>query len=350
MKLTGHTRLRPFQKDDLAPLLDFWNNAFADRRNFYPITAADFQNRILDCEAFDPNGLILAWHEDPDGSSHLAGIVHGFRPVPQQGLYAKWEARHNLALLYVEPSLRRQGIGSRLLRAVENWLYYCHVYVGGPAQPCYGTIEGPRPPFFGSSQRMGVSVHDSSLINFLAYRGYLVVDPGEISMRLTLTARPQPREPDLAALGLRLLPISHEMPFAGREPIGREEYTLYGNNGGSPYFGYVLVTVENLLQAHISWYPMRQPVHAAIAGFWVAPSLRGKGLGGYLLDRTLHDLFHAPPPWGGYHSIEVQTHLVKHAKAAALYERRGFGVDAAWVNLQKECAVRGTANFLPPDA
>jgi GNAT superfamily N-acetyltransferase len=347
MKLTGHTRLRPFQKNDLAPIVDFWNNAFADRRNFYPITAADFQSRVLDCEVFDPNGLILAWYEDQDGSSHLAGMVHGFRPAPRKALYAKWEARHNLALLYVEPALRRQGIGSRLLRAVENWLYYCPVYVGGPAQPCYGTIEGPRPPFFGGSQRMGVSARDTSLLNFLAYRGYHVVDPGEISMRLDLTPRPAPPAPDLAALGLRLLPMSHENPFRGREPKGREEYTLYGDNGGFPYFGYVLVTADELLQGQISWYPMRQAGHAAIAGFWVAPSLRGKGLGAYLLDLTLHDLCHASPPasrtsWGSFRSVEVQTHLVKHAQAAALYERRGFVVDAAWVNLQKECSVRGS--------
>jgi hypothetical protein len=35
--------------------------------------------------------------------------------------------------------------------------------------------------------------------------------------------------------------------------------------------------------------------------------------------------------------------LTKHAQAAALYERRGFEVDAAWVNMSKECAVRGAA-------
>jgi len=339
MKVLDYTRLRPFQKSDLAPLIDFWNNSFADRRNFYPITAADFQSRILDCEAFDPDGLILAWHENQEGSSQLVGMVHGFRPAPQRGLYAKWGERHNLALLYVDPTMRRQGIGSRLLRAVENWLYYCPVYLGGPGQPCYGAVEGPRPPFFGSSQRMGISVHDTSLVNFLAYRGYRVVDPGEISMRLNLEARPAPPTPDLAALGLRLVAISHNQPFVGHEPKGREEYALYGDNGGSPYFGYLLVTAEELLQAQISWYPMRQRAASAIAGFWVAPSLRGKGLGRYLLDLTLHDLFHAPPPWGGYQTVEVQTHLVKHALAAALYERRGFETEAAWVNMRKECAV-----------
>jgi GNAT superfamily N-acetyltransferase len=89
---------------------------------------------------------------------------------------------------------------------------------------------------------------------------------------------------------------------------------------------------------------MRQAGHAAIAGFWVAPSLRGHGLGRYLLDRALVEQMHAPPPWGGYRTVEVQTHLVKHAQAAALYERRGFEIEMAWVNMSKECAVR----FDPP--
>jgi GNAT superfamily N-acetyltransferase len=342
-----HTRLRPFQKNDLAPLVNFWNNAFADRRNFYPISTDDFADRVLACEAFDPDGLILAWHTANDATEHLVGMVHAFRPTPKHGLYRRWEQRHNIALLYVDPAHRGQGIGSRLLRAAENWLYYCPVHIGGPAQPCYGTVEGPRQPFFGSTQRMGVSIRDNTLINFLAKRGYHIVDAGDISMRLQLTPRPEPTLPDLTQLGLRLVAFSHEQPFDGREPAGREEYTLYGQNGGSPYFGYAFVTGQKLLQAHISWYPMRHvdgdKRGAAIAGFWVAPSLRGHGLGRYLLDRTLYDLIHDPPAWEGYDTVEVQTHLVHHAQAAVLYERRGFETDDAWVNMSKECAVRGTS-------
>lgn len=345
MTVLEHTRLQPFENSDLASLVDFWNNAFADRRNFYPITPADFESRVLCCEAFDPNGLILAWQDGANGSRRLVGMVHAFRPAPQSGLYAKWAQRHNLALLYVDPAHRRQGTGSRLLRAAENWLYYCPVHVGGPAQPCYGTIEGPRPPFFGSTQRMGIRVHDTLLINFLAHRGYHIVDPGDVSMRLRLAplrhrVQSAPPMPDLATLGLHLVSISHEMPFGGQEPKGREEYSLYGANGGAPYMGYALVTSENLLQGHISWYPMRQAGFTAIAGFWVAPRLRGHMLGRYLLDRVLYDLIYSSPPWGGYDRVEVQTHLVKHAQAVTLYERRGFEIEMAWVNMSKECAVR----------
>ena len=346
MKVIEHTRLRPFQKNDLAPLVDFWNNAFVDRRNFYPISAGCFHKRILACDAFHPDGLILAWHTGYDGSPQLVGFVHALRPAQKDGLYRRWEPRHNIAMLYVDPAHRRQGIGSRLLRAAEGWLYYCPVHFGGPAQPCYGTVEGLQPPFFGSSQRLGISVHDSTLIHFLTHRGYHISDAGDVSMLATLTPRPVPTPPNLDALGLQRIEISHEQPFTGSEPVGREEYSLYGNNHGAPYAGTILINAEKLLQAHISWYPMQQAGHAAIAGFWVAPSLRGKGLGRYLLDHALDELYDAPPPRGGFATVEVQTHLMNHAQAAALYARRGFEVAMAWVNMSKECSVRGVK---PPE-
>lgn len=37
----------------------------------------------------------------------------------------------------------------------------------------------------------------------------------------------------------------------------------------------------------------------------------------------------------GHTSVEVQTHVVKHARAYALYTRRGFVVQDAWASLVK---------------
>jgi ribosomal protein S18 acetylase RimI-like enzyme len=86
---------------------------------------------------------------------------------------------------------------------------------------------------------------------------------------------------------------------------------------------------------HISWYPMRQPGWAAVANFWVASRLRRQGLGRYLLALALHDMAHAPAPRGGYQGVEVQSHLVHHPVAVALYEKHGFRIDEVWVSLVK---------------
>lgn len=338
MTTVTHTQLRPFVADDLPALVAFWNKAFADRRNFAPISAASFRARVLENPCFDPRGLVLAWHQPPDSDPMLVGLAHAFRPPPHTGVYAKWGAHHYLALLYVAPAFRHQGIGSRLLAAVESWLYYCPVYAGSRIAPAYGVIEGPKPPFFGSTQRMGINAHDSELIRFLAQRGYRAVDPGDVSMVADLAPqveREPPTAPDLAALGLELARFDHVRPFSGQEPPGREEYTYWGHNDGAPYAGLALVDGEKRLHAHISWYPMHQPGSVALVALWLAPDLRGQGLGRYLLDQGLYEMVHSPAPRGGYHRVELETHLVRHAAATAMYQRRGFQIDAAWVNLVK---------------
>lgn len=335
-----HTRLRPFAPDDLDALVAFWNRAFAGRRNFYPLMAADFRQRVLDCPAFDPGGLILAWQGD-DPQATLVGMVHAFRPPPDTPVYNQWGRHHTLALIYVVPEMRRQGIGARLLRAAENWLYYCPIFVASQAQPCYGTLEAPQSPFFGSTQRLGISPSDGDLIRFLAHRGYRPHDPGEVSLRLeSLGAPPLPTAPDLQVLGLQLQPFGDQAPFTGREQPGRHDFSYCADSycadtHSPPYAGYAITDADGLLWGHISWYPMRRAGWAAIANFWLAPRLRRRGLGRYLLASALHEMAHAPAPRGGFHAVEVQSHVVHHAVAVALYEQHGFRIDETWVSLVK---------------
>jgi GNAT superfamily N-acetyltransferase len=333
MRSPAHVALRPFRPADLDALVTFWNQAFCGRRNFAPLTAADFARRVLESPAFDPPGLILAWQIEPDGSEAVVGLVHALRPPPQAGLYSKWGPHHYLALLYVAPTHRRQGIGGRLLAAAENWLYYCPVYAASHAQPCYGTVEGPRPPFFGSSERMGIGARDSELLGFLARRGYAVVDPGDVSLRLALAPRPAPTAPDLA--GLQLQQVDHRHPFTGQEPDGRAEMSLWGYNHGYPYTGLVLADGDGVAHGEIAWYPLRQPGAAGLVSFWIAPDLRGRGLGRYLFDLSLSKMSSLNAPHMVYDSVDVHTHLVHHSRASELYRRRGFVVDTIWVNLVK---------------
>jgi len=48
------------------------------------------------------------------------------------------------------------------------------------------------------------------------------------------------------------------------------------------------------------------------------------------LDRALAEMAAA-----GHRSVEVQTHVTKHARAYAMYTRRGFTLQDAWASLVK---------------
>ncbi len=330
--------LRSFEPENLRELVAFWNVAFADRRNFRPITDIDFRTRVLECRAFKPEGLILAW-EQVGSRRELAGLAHAFRPPPHEGLYRQWPRKHELALLYVRPESRRMGVGSRLLHAAEKWLGYCPIYVGSVGQPCYGGVEGPRPPFFGSSEHMAISARDSDFLHFLARRGYQPFEPGSITMVLPEDKLPAAK-PTLPAFaqseGLRPVFISHKQPFTGVEFEGREHYTLLGANGGEPYCAVGLVSNGNLLHAHLTWFPMAQGSRrAAITNVWVWPMLRGYKFGPWLLDQALYMMQSKAWPIGGYREVELNTHTEHFRVAVRMYERRGFAVEDAWVTLVK---------------
>jgi GNAT superfamily N-acetyltransferase len=330
--------LRTFAPADLPALVAFWNGAFSDRHNFRPITAEQYSKRVLAHPAFDARGLLLAWRQGR-GDATLVGIAHAFRPAPQQGPAAAWGEGHALALLYVQPDARGQGVGSRLMQAVENWLYYCPVLVGWPGTPAYGTVEGYHAPFFGSSEHMGVSARDGDLTRFLSGRGYRVAAPGDVSLALDLSgaaarwaAAPAP-PPALNALGLRLVEFSHLHPFTGNEPPDRHHFTTIGHNNGEPYIALALVDGIDQPIGHAVWYPLAAG-RLALSDFRVAPKLRNRGLGGYLLDSALHRVYRVDSP-GDATQVELMTHLLRNAPAVRLYEARGFAPVEAWVQMEK---------------
>jgi GNAT superfamily N-acetyltransferase len=330
--------LRPFEVTDLPALVAFWNQEFVDQRNFHPIDEETFRRRVLDAPATNAAGLILAWREDHGASRQLVGIVHAFRPPPATGLYQNWTPNHYIALLYVRPAFRRQGIGSRLLQAAESWLYYCPVHFASQAQPVYGVVEGPRSPLFGSSERMGLSATNGLLIDFLAKRGYLSIEIGDVSMERVDTTTPDAPDfpPSLAKRGLQLIQFSHCHPFAGEEPTKLPTVSQWGNNQGDPYGGVGLVDQQGVLRGHLAWYPMAQTGKVALINFRVDPAFRGQGAGKFLLDWGLREMIRGGDKEGNpVQQVELHTHLQQNANAVRLYRSRGFEVVDAWVNLVK---------------
>ncbi len=339
-------RLETYQPNRGDGLLHFWNAAFAGQRNYRPLTAQEWQQRVIAAPAFDPRGLILAVADD----GRVVGGVHALRPAPAQGVYQLYDPRHHIAWLMVAEGWRGQGIGRRLLQAAESWLYYCPVSFATETTPLYGSVEGPRPPLFGSSQRMGLSLRtDRPLIEWLARRGYAIVEPGDVSLARELNDTIQPpAEPDWDALGLRVVAISQQQPWTGP---GYDELRLWGDNDGWPYAGVLLADATSVAVARVVWRPdvgsndfsrsappeateaattSAGPTGAAIVRLDVQPAWQGRGLGSYLLDRALVEMAAA-----GHRRVEVQTHVTRHARAYALYTRRGFTLQDAWASLVK---------------
>lgn len=321
-------KLTTYRPEHAAAIVAFWNAAFAGRRNFRVLVAAEWQARVVEAPAFDPQGLILA----VTGDGQVIGGVHGLRPAPEEGVYRLYQPRHHVAWLMVREGWRRQGIGSRLLQAVESWLYYCPVHFATETTPLYGSVEGPWPPLFGSSQRMGVSLRqDRGLIDWLVRRGYRIVEAGDVSLARDLhEGEPAPHGPGWDVLGLRPVGLSEEHPWTGP---GYDELRLWGTNHGRPYAGTVLADSTGRAVGRIVWIAAEGPGagRGAILRLDVAEGWRGRGLGSYLLDRALHEMARQ-----GLRRVEVQTHVQHHPAAFELYQRRHFVPEEAWANLVKQ--------------
>lgn len=312
-----------FSPGHLPGLVAFLNVAFAGHRHYAAITQADFAERVLVKAHFDAAGLILALDGD-----RVAGAVHAIKPPLVPGTDWTAEIRHHIAWLAVDPAHRQQRIGHRLLSAAEDYLYYCPVYFAAQNAPFYGILERLWAPWYGSTERMGVSaVNDKELIGWLGKRGYHVTRPGDVTMSAALGPRETAQDPGLAQRQLRIVPIDERSPWCGDE--SGYQLRTWGNNGGRRYQGLV-VADGNRAVGSVVWYPMPQPAIAALAWIGLERQYRGMRFGSYLLDLALAEM-----AVQGYVSVEVHTHTGESPEAYSLFRRRGFQVIDYWVNLVK---------------
>jgi ribosomal protein S18 acetylase RimI-like enzyme len=315
--------LTTFHPHLLPSLVAFLNRVLAGHRHWAPITEADYAERVLVQSGFDPKGLILACADD-----QVIGGIHAIKPIVAPPSQRQSEARHHIPWLAVAPEFRGRKIADRLLNEAETYLYYCPIYFAAQNAPFYGILERLWAPWYGSTERMGVSaVNDKELVNWLSLRGYMVVDPGDVSLIAGLHDRPRPEDPGLEKRNLHVVPINESAPWLGDEALHRLGTWSY--NGGRQYQGLVVADGDRAVGS-VVWYPLPDQVTAALAWIGIERPYRSLRFGSYLLDRGLAEMANR-----GYLSVEVHVHSKDNPEAFALFRRRGFQVIDYWVNLVK---------------
>jgi ribosomal protein S18 acetylase RimI-like enzyme len=320
----------PFTPSMLAPLVDLINTAIRGRREAAAVAPDEFRERVLAHPGFDPAGLLVV----PDEDGSLLGAVHAIIPPASIPHYARLAGRGYIFGPYVRADARGRGLGRALLGEAERTLASAceRVFTHGLRAPFYHAQEGPRQPYCGSTEIIGLNEDDVFFLDFLRGAGYEpLAEEQEVSM--VTRVRQAPATPLLdAPEGFEWARVTPATPWDGpiAWAIGIERG--YGYDRYRPMADYdTLALIQGgALVGECQWYPMRRPGRAVMYSLRVAPEMAGRGLGSLLLAGGLALIAEA-----GYQEVELHTSPQRNAVAWAMYRRRGFREVANWVVMTK---------------
>jgi len=331
---TSKIVLGPYTPELLRSWSRFWNEEFADRHNFFPVTEKLLQERVIekDCteEPFDPLGLIFAVEPRRNGAA-VVGMIHcGVRSAEVcRNAYADWpggEAGY-VALFAVAKSHRYHGVGTALWRAAES--YFDTIGCGRPRidtqgfNPFYGNCDGLCAPPWGSTEGVGIAWDDLATKRFLHLQGYEPTAKA-VSFELTLdTFRPfhAGAEKVLADRGLSLVWLE------GRRAMLGGPVTETIASGAGPRNGSVCCVDESRVVGIVSAYEMAElrANKVAIYEFETLPEYKGLGIGKAMLWQLLALLRDR-----NAETCEAATVPGVSPQAVVLYEQAGFRPVARW--------------------
>ncbi|UCH35526.1 MAG: GNAT family N-acetyltransferase [Armatimonadota bacterium] len=303
-------KTEPFTGEAIPEIVAFWNASFLSQRLFVPLTEELFRARVVERSAFRPEGMRIARI-----AGDIVGIGHASRKA-DQGF---------LSLLYVAPRSRSQGIGSRLLDEVMEWLGPVPRVRAGAVifDPVYGVHfddrrawGGPRMPFWGSSEGLAARAADLETRNFMLKRGFAPEDPDYSMLVSGLRGR------DESSLNRR-------EQFA----VARRKYEIrVAQNSSSRHGSYRFELPHRCVQLYGGGRPLGECMWFAFDGnlaliydFYLETEARGKGLGRAVLLRALADIKDA-----GLDRCDLTTGSRRNARAVKVYRMAGFRVDEVW--------------------
>lgn len=315
-----------FSADRLVEIVDLINQGIAGRRAAATISPSDFRARVLDNPALDASGIFIALN----AYGQAVGMAHAISPAVQFAEYARLAGTGFVLGPYVSGGWRGQGIGLRLLRSAEAYLRdKCdRVQIHGLRTPFYGAQEGPRQPFCGSTEFIGLCDDDDHFLRWLARAGYRKVEEREVSMVGELASR---REAIGSPEGLEVAWITEGEKWRGTVAWRPSSEAGYGYEKFGPcrYDTVALVQAKTIL-GHCQWYPMRKPGRAALFDLRLDPLLRGRGLGSWLLLTGLRAMEEQ-----GYAEVELHTSPQRNAVAHAMYRANGLVDVEDWIIMEK---------------
>lgn len=314
-------------KDQYIPeIVSFWNETFSDRRNFFPIDAELFRNRITNVETnmekFEARNFLLAVDQE---ESKVHGFIHiGIHPEEfcRTWYGNEWEGgvQGYVGMIAVHPDSRENGVGTALWEHGMEKLDHCENIIldGQCINPYYGNSLGPFQPLWGTTEGISISPDQRATLSFFSRRGF---KPRYAGLSLEVSV-------DDANLE------SHDQS-EGRIQILEDEYPALDNPAelrlpypdAEDYFVTQFIK-EDQTAGLLSVYPMKHLDERkwGVYEFQVHESYQGEGYGKELLDRTIQELQDR--------NVRVcETFALKDLSedAISLYKSRGFEKKSEWV-------------------
>jgi ribosomal protein S18 acetylase RimI-like enzyme len=300
---------RPFSNTDPPQLAELWRSC-ADRRPLVqPMTAATFEELVLNKPYFDREGLWLAVE-----GQKAQGFVHaGFGPTDDESTLST--DLGVTSMLLVRPRDDRNDIAGELLRHGETYLR------DRGAKVLYAGTVRPLNPFYlglyGGSELPGVLDSDMGMQQLLLSHGYREIDRTLVFQRTLADFRAPVDRKQMQVRRRTQMAVVDEPPSrtwweaCTLGDFERVEFQLLDRELGKEVASATVRAIDHT--------PTNAGTRASgLVDVHVDPALLHEGLATFLVSEALKELIHK-----GVGLVEAQT-MERNTAAIGLYEKLGF--------------------------